>query len=140
MRVDASQSPALFKLASERLGGHYRSDWNHKILSFRSPTHGVVAQAVFTGIAPGVKAELTVWSDPSRGLAGKTFLRTIFHIAFVQWECKRLHAVTRESNNAAQDALMAMGFLFEAPLRLWFGTEDGWMFRMLRTECAWLKE
>lgn len=139
MRIDASQSPALFLLASHRLGGHYRAELNHKLLTAISPA-GVIAQAVFTGIAPGIKAELTAWARPDRGLAGRHFLRTVFDVAFRQWKCQRLHAVTRESNTTAQRALIDSGFLFEAPLKQWFGDEDGWMFRMLAHECQWLKE
>jgi hypothetical protein len=138
MRIDVSQSPALFALASERLGGHYRAELNHKLISVISPA-GVLAQAVFTGIAPQIKAELTMWARPDRGLAGRLFLRTVFNVVFHQWQCKRLHAVTRESNLQAQRALNDAGFLHEATLRAWFGAEDGLMFRMLATECQWLK-
>lgn len=139
MRIDASQSPALFRLASARLGGHYRADWNHKILSAVT-AKGIVGQAIFTGISPRRKAELTLWWDGDGSLAGRVFLHTVFDVAFHQWELVRLHAVTRESNNAAQAALQRAGFTFEASLARWFGDEDGWMFYMLRGSCPWLKE
>ena len=38
MMIDASQSPALFRLASERLQATYRAEWDHKILSVISPS------------------------------------------------------------------------------------------------------
>jgi len=142
VHIDASQSPALFALASERLGGHYRHDWNHKVLTLIGE-RGIVSQAVFTGISPGVKAELTMWSDPARGLGGRHFIRTIFAVVFGyadgQWGCDRLHAVTRKSNVVAQKALLDLGFVFESSHEAWFRSEEGLMFRMLRRECRWLR-
>jgi hypothetical protein len=76
MMIDASQSPALFRLASERLQGTYRADWDHKILSVISPK-GVLAQAVFTDIVVGLRAELSMWIEPEHGLAGRRFLRQV---------------------------------------------------------------
>lgn len=138
MHVDATQSPALFRLASERLGGHYRHEWNHKVLTLIG-TQGIVSQAVFTSISPEVKFELTMWAKPAaRGLGGRHFIRSIFQIGFIQWNCKRATAITRASNADAQRALIKLGFTFETPLRAWFGAEDGMCFYMLRHECRWI--
>lgn len=133
-----SQSPALFLLASEKLGGHFRHEQGDKVLTAAS-ADGIHGQAVFTDIAPGVKAEVSMWFDRNHAMGGRTFLRNVFHIVFNEWKCKRLTAITRESNTDAQRALAKMGFKFEAPLQAWFGDEPGWMFRMLREECRWLK-
>lgn len=138
MHVDATQSPALFRLASERLGGHYRHEWNHKVLTLIGE-RGIVSQAVFTGISPEVKFELTMWATPAaRGLGGRHFIRSIFHIGFIEWKCLRATAITRASNADAQRALIKLGFTFETPLKQWFGAEDGMCFYMLRHECRWI--
>jgi RimJ/RimL family protein N-acetyltransferase len=134
-----AQAPALFLHASEKLGGHFRHERGDKVLTAISG--GVIAgQAIFTDIAPGIKAEVSMWFDRERAGGGRTFLRNVFHVAFSEWKCKRLSAVTRQSNTDAQRALVKMGFQFEAPLEAWFGDEPGWMFRMLAAECRWLKK
>jgi RimJ/RimL family protein N-acetyltransferase len=138
LKILNSQSTALFELASEKLDSFYRHEHGDKVLSGYT-SRAIVCQAVFSGIALGKNCEVSVWSDSSRGLSGRSFLRAMFHVAFNEWHCVRLTAVTRESNAKAQRALAAMGFTFEAPLEAWFGDEPGWMFRMLRHECAWLK-
>ena len=142
MHVDATQSPALFRLASERLGGHYRHDWNQKILTLIG-TQGIVSQAVFTSISPEVKFELTMWATPAaRGLGGRHFIRSIFRVGFGladgQWGCQRATAITRATNEKAQRALVQLGFTFETPLKHWFGAEDGMCFYMLRHDCRWI--
>ena len=98
---------------------------------------GIVAHAVFTGITPGAKAELSVWAAP-HGLAGRKFFRAICQVAFEQWKCRRLTAITRESNANANRGLLVMGFEFETPLARWFGNEDGWCYRMFPEKCRWL--
>jgi RimJ/RimL family protein N-acetyltransferase len=138
MYVWNDQSPALFLHASEKLGGHFRHEEGDKVLTAAS-AEGIHGQAVFSDISVGTKAEFSVWFDRAHAMGGRTFLRNVFHIAFVEWRCKRLTAVTRESNTDAQRALVKMGFLFEAPLEAWFGDEPGWMYRMLKEECRWLK-
>lgn len=130
MHIDVNQSPALFELASKRLGGHYRKDLGHAILSAISPA-GVVAQAVLTGICPGVKCELTLWAERDHGLAGRRLLRQVCHVAFIQFQCKRMHAVTGLNNRRAQAVLKKMGFEVEAYLEAWFGTDHGVMFKMM---------
>lgn len=141
MHVDPSQSPSLFELASEKLGGHFRHERGDKVLSLLGQ-HGVAAQFVFSNVTPGAKCELSAWSDPERrGLGGRVLIRNAFDVAFRQWRCERVHAVARESNETSWRALMDMGFKFEAPMAWWFHdpVEDGWMFRMLRHECPWLQ-
>lgn len=141
MHVDATQSPALFRLASERLGGHYRHEWNHKVLTLIGE-RGIVSQAVFTGISPGVKFELSMWAHRAIGLGGRHFIRSIFRVGFGladgQWRCQRATAITRASNADAQRALIKLGFTFETDLGRWFGAEDGMCFRMYREDCKWL--
>jgi RimJ/RimL family protein N-acetyltransferase len=133
-----SQSPALFLHANEKLGGHFRHEQGDKVLTAMS-ARGIHGQAVFTDIAPGVKAEVSIWFDRAHAAGGRTFLRNVFHVVFTEWRCKRLTAVTRESNVDAQRALAKLGFQFEAPLDAWYGDEAGWIFRMLPAECRWLK-
>ena len=137
MHVDATQSPALFRLASERLGGHYRHELGHKVLTLIG-ARGIVAQAVFTGTSPGIKFELTMWAHRAMGLGGRHFIRTIFRVGFVEWKCLRATAITRATNEKAQRALVQLGFTFETPLKHWFGAEDGMCFYMLRHDCRWI--
>lgn len=137
MFVWNNQSPALFQLANEKLGGHFRHEHGDKVLTLASPS-GVHGQAIFSDIAPGIKAELSMWFDRQHAGGGRTFLRNVFHVAFVEWRCRRLTAATRESNTNAQRALLKLGFRFEAPLEAWYGDESGWMFRLLKEECRWL--
>lgn len=134
-----SQAPDLFLHASERLGGHFRHERGDKLLT---ATVGgeIVGQAIFSDITPGAKAELTMWFDRARAAGGRTFLGHVFHVPFREWRCRRLTAITRESNTDAQRALVKLGFTFEANLEAWFGDEPGWMFRMLAGECRWLKK
>lgn len=137
MLIDASQSPALFRLASERLQSTYRAEWDHKILSVISPS-GVLAQAVFTDILVGVRAELSVWIEPEHGLAGRRFLRQVCKTAFVDFRCQRLHAVTKLGNRQVQALLQKMGFVVEAHLERWYPDDHGIMFKMMLPHCRWL--
>lgn len=139
MHTINAQSPALFLHASEMLGGHFRHERGDKVLTAIS-ADGIQGQVVFTDIAPGVKAEMSCWFNRGHAVGCRTFIRNVFHVAFNEWRCKRLSAVTRESNTDAQRALVKLGFQFEAPLQAWFGDEPGWMYRMLAAECRWLKE
>jgi RimJ/RimL family protein N-acetyltransferase len=139
LKILNSQSTALFELASEKLDSFYRHEHGDRVLTAYGSDR-ILGQAIYSGIAVGVKAEIGIWFDSRRGLSGRTFLHAAFAVPFVEWHCKRLTAVTRESNVKAQRALVAMGFLFEAPLEAWFGNEPGWMYRLLRAECRWLKE
>ena len=97
MKVDPSQSDSLFRFASQRLGGTYRHELGHKVLTLIG-SRGIVAQAVFTHTAPGVKFELSMWAHRAMGLGGRHFIRSIFQIGFIQWNCKRATAITRASN------------------------------------------
>jgi RimJ/RimL family protein N-acetyltransferase len=138
VKIINAQSLALFELASGKLGSLYRHERGDKILTAYG-LRGILGQAVFSGIAVGMKAELGIWFERDRGLAGRRFLQAVFHVPFVEWNCIRVTAATRLSNVRAQIALTQMGFKFEAQLEAWFGDEPGLMYRMLRDECAWLK-
>lgn len=140
MFVLNAQSPALFLHASEKLRGHYRHERGDKVLTAMNADGGIHGQAVFTDIAPGIKAEVSLWFDRGHAAGSRTFVRNVFHIVFREWKCRRLTAVTQESNADAQRLLLKLGFQFEAPLEAWFGDEPGWMYRMLAAECRWLKE
>lgn len=138
LTISAEQSPMMFEHASEVLGGYYRYERGHKIITALR-NDKPIAHAVFTGISPNIKAELTFWAAP-HGIAGRDFLRVIFDAAFVQWNCKRLSAIARPSNAKSLAALRGLGFDFEAPLARWFGDEDGWMFRLFPENCRWIKD
>ena len=137
MLIDATQSSALFRLASEQLQATYRADWDHKILTVISPA-GVVAQAVFTDIVVGLRAELHVWARADHGLCGRRLLRQVCKTAFIDFQCKRLHAVTRLGNRQAHAVLQKMGFVIEAHLQGWYPDDHGLMFKMLLPDCRWL--
>jgi RimJ/RimL family protein N-acetyltransferase len=133
--ISDRQDPAMFKHANKMLGTHFSREQGHKIISFMQDKKPV-AHAIFTGITPGVKAELTVWAG-EKGLAGKDFLTSICRIVFVQWQCKRLTAIVRPSNTRSQRAVSVMGFEFETFLARWFGDEDGWVYRLFPENCRW---
>lgn len=137
MLIDATQNPALFRLASDRLRATYRADLGHKILSLISPS-GVIAQAVFTDIVVGLRAELSMWAADQHGLAGRRLIRQVCKTAFIDFQCKRLHAVTRHGNRRAQDVMIKMGFVPEANLEGWYHDDHGVMFKMTLPMCRWL--
>lgn len=139
MKVCNSQSTALFELASDKLGNFYRHERGDRVLTATS--HGRISgQCVYSAINLGVKAEISVWFDTARGLAGRSFIQAMFTVPFVEWKCLRLTAITRASNLRAQQALLDLGFTFDAPLRAWFGNESGWCFGMLPGECRWIRQ
>ena len=137
MIISDNQHPEYFKYASKQLNGNYSPEKGHKVITCVRTNGPILAQAIFTSISPGVKAELTVWAT-QHGLAGREFFRAISRVVFEQWKCQRLTAITRASNANAHRGLMVMGFEFEAPLARWFGDEDGWCYRMFPEKCRWL--
>lgn len=137
MRIDVSQSPALFRYASDKLGGHYAHEFGHRIITAIGD-HGIVAQAVFTSIRHGCKCELTLWAEPEHGLAGRQFLRQVCKSAFIDMQCKRMHAITAWNNRRAQAVLQKMGFVVEAHLERWFPDDHGLMFKLMLPHCRWL--
>lgn len=137
VHIDASQSPALFRLASERLNATFKPELDHKILTAISPS-GVIAQAVFTDIVVGLRAELSLWANPVHGLWGRQLIRQVCKTAFIDFRCKRLHACTRVGNRQAQATLQKMGFVIEAHMERWYPDDDGLMFKMMLPNCRWL--
>lgn len=136
MRLDGTQSTDLFKLASKRLHSMFRHEWGHRLISVFKGSQ-VIAQAVFTDIGYGVKCEVSIWADP-HGLAGRDFIRQVCKTAFIDFECKRLHAVARDRDARAQACLTTWGFTPEARLEAWFGDDHGIMFKLLAPQCRWL--
>lgn len=138
MRIVEVQAPALFELASAKLSGHYRHEAGHRILTLMGE-HGVVAQAVFTSLAPTVKAEVHIWSDERHGLSMFPLLKRGIVYVFDELRCERLQTVAPSRHGRAQELILKAGFQFEARLACWYGTDDGFMYRMLRRECRWLR-
>lgn len=137
MHIDTSQALPLFELASQRLGGFYRPERGHKVMTLIG-AKAVVAQAIFSNFRPGVKFELSMWSDASRGLGGRRFIQAVFTVGFEQWGCLAAYAFARAGNSKSLRALSALGFRREASLPHWFGDEAGECFCMLRKDCKWL--
>ena len=53
----------------------------------------------------------------------------------------RFQALTKTSNDDAQDLLLRLGFMSEGVMRrYWDGTEDAIVYSMLRAECKWLRK
>jgi hypothetical protein len=138
VKIIEIQAPALFEFASAKMAGHFRHEAGHRLLTLMAED-GIAAQAVFTSVAPTMKAEVHVWTDGKHGLACFSLLARVIRYAFDELQCVRLQTVARASNLRAHSAIVRAGFEFEAPMKCWYGTEDGWMFRMLRHDCRWLK-
>lgn len=138
MKVDVSQSPALFELARARTGAFFHYERGDRVITAIHDGEPI-AQALYSVVDPGVKCELSMWAARGRGAAlGRRWLAQVFEIPFVQWRCRRVTAITRLSNQCVSDQLMRLGFAVEAPLTDWYPDEDGLMFCMLRRQCRWL--
>ncbi len=71
--------------------------------------------------------------------ATKHNLRILFAYPFVQLGCKRLGALTGESNKKAQDMLERLGFTAEGLIRYGFPDEHSVSYGMLANECKWIR-
>ena len=63
----------------------------------------------------------------------RTAIKTIIAYVFVQLDCNRMTARTKNSNAQAKRAMEKVGFKFEAVLKDWFGTgkkNAGVMYRL----------
>lgn len=137
MKVSAEQRPEWFDLASRLLRQDYRHELGHKLITGVGADGEVAALAVLTDVVCGTRAELTVWAARHRGLAGCAFLAAVFEVVFGQYQVRRLTAIVREGNEVSIDAVLALGFRFESPLKAWFGDADGLCFYMLPDQCRW---
>lgn len=137
--VLTQQSPELFLTASALFEQDYRHELGHKVIA-QVGHAGLLVLAVLTDIVPGIRAELTIWSRSSRGLAGREFLRAVFGVVFKEWRCLRLSAVIATRNRPSHRGAVALGFVPEARLERWFGDDDGVIYRMYRERCRWIKE
>jgi RimJ/RimL family protein N-acetyltransferase len=65
---------------------------------------------------------------------GMTDARFVARYAFRQLGCRRVSAVTSESNIAARRALVQLGFKWEGRLREHFPDADGLVYGLLKSE------
>ncbi|TAH36529.1 MAG: N-acetyltransferase [Alphaproteobacteria bacterium] len=88
--------------------------------------YGTDIQATIASISP-------YWA--SRKILGK-----IFSYPFLQLQCQRITAQTRENNSEAIDFLKRLGFKQEGVLRQWYGNEAALVFGMIKSECIWINK
>lgn len=82
--------------------------------------------------------EMSVASNGSRRWMSKEFLRVCFRYPFWQLGLTRITGVVEETNSDALRLDRHLGFIEEARLKCWFGSNDGIAFRMLKEECKWI--
>lgn len=68
----------------------------------------------------------------------RSFIRSVFHYAFITAGKTRISAVIEDGNINALKMDLRLGFIEEAVLKGWYGKKDGIMLRMLRSECRWI--
>lgn len=83
-------------------------------------------------ISASIATESPAW-------ATRANLRVLFGYPFIQLGCRRLGALTGESNQKAQDMLSRLGFTVEGLHRFGFKDEHSISFGMLRDECKWIR-
>lgn len=97
----------------------------------------ILGVVVFSRFMPH-NCELSVASISPKFLTRK-FLNVVFHYAFNTAGKERVTAVIEDGNVRAMDMDQRLGFVLEARLKGWYGEKDGFILRMLRSECKWLE-
>ncbi len=77
-------------------------------------------------------------SGAGSGAFTPSVIRSLAAHVFGELKCARVTLKTRRSNKAVRK-LLNRHFKFEAVLRLGYGDEDAFQFRMCRDECPWLE-
>ena len=97
----------------------------------------LIAGVIYSGYRPRDSAvEMSIYSTSPRW-ATRRVLRAVFGYPFTQLNLKRVEAVTRDDNHAAQRLLDRLGFTREGVLRSGYQGRDGYIYGMLSDECRW---
>lgn len=135
--IDIQQKPEYFDFINCILGVKFLPSESVVIASLDDDgaTLGVVAFSRFTQF----NCELSVASNSPKFLT-RNFLNVLFHYAFVTAGKRRITAIIEDGNIKALDMDSRLGFVEEGRAKHWYGDKDGIILRMLREECAWLKD
>lgn len=76
---------------------------------------------------------------PGRRWLNREYLCYIFRYPFEQLKCHRITVVVAESNQDSRNFVTSLGFTLEATLKDAHPAGDLLVFRMLASECKWLK-
>lgn len=95
---------------------------------------GVVVMDRFSKYA----CEINIASDAPRFFT-KSFIKLVFSYLFEKCGIIRVTALAKEHNKRSIKLIKGVGFIEEARLKLGFGDQDAFVFRMLKDECRWIK-
>lgn len=87
----------------------------------------------------GVNIVCHIASDKTRRWLNREYLWTIFDYPYSQLGVKRITVCVGEGNSASRRFVEHLGFTLEAKLAGAHPTGDLLIFRLLRTECRWIK-
>lgn len=69
----------------------------------------------------------------------RDFLDAVFHFPFITCKRTRVTTIVHEDNAKSLKLHKGLGFIEEARLKGACGDKDGILFRMLKSECRWLR-
>ena len=134
--VILEQHPAFFMYINNILGVNFTPDIA-KVISSVTEDGKIMGVTAFSRFSEH-NCELSVASTTPRFMT-RQYLEAVFHYPFVTSKKRRITAIIEEDNLAAQEIDKALGFVYEARLKNWYGNKDGIVMRMLEEECQWIK-
>ena len=119
--------------------GHARDDFGPSVAIGKCDADGHVLGAfVFHEYCPQYRSIQMSFAG-SNGWLTRGFLRFAWAYPFLQLGVNRVYGCVAARNPVAQQTAQRMGATFEARLKEGLGDDDLLIFRVLRSECPWIK-
>lgn len=128
------QTPEVAGYVEQRLGVKIHPP--STCLGFATDAGRPLMAAVFNGYN-GANMDMSMVAEP--GGITREALRYIAHYVFVTNGCRRLTIRTKKRNKTVLKLAPKAGFKFEAVASDYYPDSDAVVFRMLKSECEWLK-
>lgn len=134
--VILEQHPAFFMYINNILKVNFTPDVA-KVISSVTEDGKIMGVTAFSRFSEH-NCELSVASTTPKFMT-RQYLEAVFHYPFETCKKRRITAIIEDDNFAAQEIDKALGFVYEARLKNWYGDKDGIVMRMLEEECHWIK-
>jgi len=100
-------------------------------------TDEIEAVVVYTRFTPH-NCEMSIATNGKRTWGTRAFIKTCYRYPFIQCGLNRITVVIEADNDYSLRLCRKLGHVEEGCLKEWFGSKDGIVMRMLKSECVWL--
>lgn len=136
-RVILARRDVWFQEAGGLMGGWFSPMSGHQLLVMLGSDGQARAFVAFTRIAAGQHAEVSIWADQDRGLAGRDFVQEVFRHAWETLGLKTLLVLVAHDNAKSIACVEALGFTQTGIIPAWFKTGDAAVYTITPDTCPW---